>query len=993
MSTNLKMIKFILVIISFAISSLGVYAQPSNNNCAGAIVLFPGSTCVPTSGTTAGATQSQLACSGSATTDVWYTFTATASALNITVAGAASFNAVVQLFSGTCGGSSLACANVTGNGGIETISSTTLNVGVQYWIRVHHFNTTAPSTPTFTICISPPLVEPPCDANSPEPSNSVVPCLNVPKICRLNGFCGTTQGYHATPSATTLTPYTVNTWPQLSAAFCGSIENNSFMRFEANASTVQLRVYGSCTSGTGIQMLAFSYVNPLDCGSGPVTSYGCFSPLAFPSPAAGIPLIFTGMVPGQIYYLMVDGYAGANCNYKIGADFGVQTSATVLPNTASMCLGSSLNLIALGGNGVYSWDPDPALSALVGGNITATPTSLGLHNFVVHSPSTDPACPGSSDTARVTVAAQPTPDAGLNDSICLGQPISLNGTLSNVTNSKQWEYVVPQGTTPTVVFTPNATSLAPSVMVSQPGVYKFIFRETNLICGPYRDTIEVVVLDPNLSITAAEPTCFGYTDGEITVNSAEAIDYSFDSQASWQLSNTGSNYASGTYEACVRDILGCVKCDSVIVPVPAQVTIVVSNDTIVCENGTALISGQGTVGSSFTYHWSQTSNLSAVQAIVSPTNANYYFVYAENQDGCLSDSDSILVSVLPSLSASLTPDYAICPGDNALINATASNGNGGPYNFSWSTLASGAGFTHSINETPLTTTSYQVIVTDACETTPVVLTMIVTVSPVPNPLFTILYDSICENAVFELYNTTAPAMVQTSLWQISDGQVYTNSDTILTNQMSDGNYDVSLTITSPDGCINTTLVNAALISMPRPSANFRYSPGTITAFSTTVILENLSIGNDLSHWTMQYANPAASSDHSPVTIFPEGVVDNYIVQLIAESYFGCTDTMFQIVEVNPEVILYAPNTFTPDDDEFNATWKVFIEGIDPSEFVLIIYNRWGEIVWKTLDPSADWDGTFKGEIVESGSYNWTIRAKDAVSSENHTWQGNVLIIK
>jgi gliding motility-associated-like protein len=983
--------KLILTSVAAVMLSLAVFAQPANNNCSGAIVLTPGASCIPVSGTTASATQSQPACSGSASDDVWYTFTANSNALNVVVTGSPSFNAVVQLFSGSCGGTSMACANATGNGGIETINSTTLVFNTQYWIRVHHFTSTASVNPTFTICVSAPIVEPPCSGNSIEPSNG--PCI-VPKICDLDGFCGSTAGYHATPTATTLTPYTVNTWPQLSTAFCGSIENNSFMRFEADASTVQLRIFGTCATGTGIQMMAFSYANPAGpCGQGNIVSYGCSSPLTFPSPANGILLTFTGMVPGQIYYLMVDGYAGAICDYKIAVVFGVHITATILPGTASMCLGGSLNLTASGGSNSYTWNPNPLLSATVGSNVIVTPTTIGNFSFVVNSPSNDPACPSATDTAFVTVSAEPTPDAGLNDSLCLGQPINLAGTISNAANAVFWE-VVPPSTVPapTITFSPNNTSLSPSVVVDQPGIYKFVLRETSLICGYFRDTIEVVVLDPTLTITPTQPTCFGYTDGEITINSAEAIDYSFDSQTTWQLSNTGINFASGTFEACVRDILGCVTCDSVIVPVPAEVTISVVNDTIVCENGTATLSAQGTIGATFLYHWSQTGDFSAVQ-FISPLAADYYYVYAENQDGCLSQIDSIFVDVLPPLSATLTPDFSICPGDNALMTANAAGGNGGPYSFNWSTLATGTGASHSINESPLVTTNYLVEVSDGCETTHLFLDMDLTVSPLPNPLFTILVDSICEEAIFELYNTTDPGMVQTSVWQISDGQVYTNLDTIQTNEMSDGIYDVSLTITSPDGCVNTLIVNDALWSMPRPTANFRYSPTTITALSTTVTMENLSIGNYSSYWIMESANPAVSSSPAPTTIFPEGVVANYTVQLIAETNFGCTDTMRQLVQVTPEVILYAPNSFTPDNDEFNATWKIYIEGIETAEFNLKVYNRWGEKVWESSDPLAEWDGTYKGEIVASGSYNWTIRAKDAYSGNYRIWRGNVLIIK
>jgi gliding motility-associated-like protein len=328
-----------------------------------------------------------------------------------------------------------------------------------------------------------------------------------------------------------------------------------------------------------------------------------------------------------------------------------------------------------------------------------------------------------------------------------------------------------------------------------------------------------------------------------------------------------------------------------------------------------------------------------------------------------------------------------------MITATASDGNGGPYFFDWSTAASGSGTSHSINESPAVTTNYQVEVSDGCETTHLFLDMDLTVSPVPNPMFNVVEDSICEKAIFELHNTTDPGMVQSSLWQISDGQVYSNLDTIITNSMNDGIYDVSLTITSPDGCVNVTTVNGALRSMPRPTASFRYSPGTVTALNTAVTMDNLSIGNDISHWYSQYGNPSVTTATNPVIVLPEGVVDNYIVQLIAETNFGCTDTVSQIIKVSPEVILYAPNTFTPDDDEFNATWKISIEGVESEGFELKVYNRWGEVVWKSFDPTAEWDGTFKGEVAATGVYNWTIKAKDSNTGENHVWRGNVLLMK
>ncbi|MBI4647220.1 MAG: hypothetical protein HY738_11700 [Bacteroidia bacterium] len=102
---------------------------PTNDNCSGAIELTVyGTSCGgATTGNVALATQSQAGCTGTANDDLWYQFTATATAHNITVTSSANFDAVAQLFSGACGSlTSVSCMNITGTG--ETEGATALTV-------------------------------------------------------------------------------------------------------------------------------------------------------------------------------------------------------------------------------------------------------------------------------------------------------------------------------------------------------------------------------------------------------------------------------------------------------------------------------------------------------------------------------------------------------------------------------------------------------------------------------------------------------------------------------------------------------------------------------------------------------------------------------------------------------------------------------------------------------------------------------------------------
>lgn len=69
----------------------------------------------------------------------------------------------------------------------------------------------------------------------------------------------------------------------------------------------------------------------------------------------------------------------------------------------------------------------------------------------------------------------------------------------------------------------------------------------------------------------------------------------------------------------------------------------------------------------------------------------------------------------------------------------------------------------------------------------------------------------------------------------------------------------------------------------------------------------------------------------------------------------------------PQLNYYIPNTFTPDGNQYNQTWQpIFTSGFDPMNFNLVVYNRWGQIVWESYNPAADWDGTYNGFPVQDG---------------------------
>ena len=119
------------------------------------------------------------------------------------------------------------------------------------------------------------------------------------------------------------------------------------------------------------------------------------------------------------------------------------------------------------------------------------------------------------------------------------------------------------------------------------------------------------------------------------------------------------------------------------------------------------------------------------------------------------------------------------------------------------------------------------------------------------------------------------------------------------------------------------------------------------------------------------------------------------------TFGGCTDTDTVLVTVNDgcnpddEVIFWVPNTFTPEGDQFNQTFKpIFYSGFDPFEYDLYIYNRWGQLIWESHDVKVGWDGTFyDGNKIADGTYIWKIKFKVLSNDEKRTALGHVNVLR
>ena len=97
---------------------------------------------------------------------------------------------------------------------------------------------------------------------------------------------------------------------------------------------------------------------------------------------------------------------------------------------------------------------------------------------------------------------------------------------------------------------------------------------------------------------------------------------------------------------------------------------------------------------------------------------------------------------------------------------------------------------------------------------------------------------------------------------------------------------------------------------------------------------------------------------------------SYVVTFTDEN--GCVAQ--DVIHIAIDAIIFLPNTFTPDQDQFNPTFKPKGENI--VEFHMIIFNRWGEIMFETYNFEMGWDGTYGGKVCPDGTYIWVIEYTD-----------------
>lgn len=473
---------------------------------------------------------------------------------------------------------------------------------------------------------------------------------------------------------------------------------------------------------------------------------------------------------------------------------------------------------------------------------------------------------------------------------------------------------------------------------------------------------------------------------------------------------SGSPSDTGTYNYIVTTTGTCeqVSDTGIIVVTPdATISLTSANDNqTVCINTpvvdiTYSIGGGGTNATVTGLPTGVTGSFSnGIFTITGQPTSIGTFNYTVNTSGtCVQTSATGIITLHDSLHTTppTVTDDTICPKHSTtLAIASATGGSGVGYTYSWydnsNTLI---GSDQSITVTPLSSPStYTVVVGDNCTTPTISHNVTVYWSPVPVPSFVANNISGCYPVLTSFTNTTSSlANINNVTWSFGDGA--TSNDIVNTSHQynTPGCYNVTLSVTSTNGCSRDTTIPNLVCAFDYPIADFTMDPQPTDVTNPYINFTNQTLGATEYYWNFTSGIPSSSQELHPSVEFPSDSVGTYLVELAVTNSHGCTDTVYKTVVINGLYLIYIPNTFTPNGDGNNDFFRPLGEGVDWKEYHLMIFDRWGEKLFETKDYTEGWDGKYNGNLVQSDVYIWKIKAKELYRNIYTEHQGHINVIR
>lgn len=495
-----------------------------------------------------------------------------------------------------------------------------------------------------------------------------------------------------------------------------------------------------------------------------------------------------------------------------------------------------------------------------------------------------------------------------------------------------------------------STEESPSYTYGNPGTYevKLYAESINSCLSPDSTTLTIeVVGEPVLTAEEPEPICPGdplqlFVDGADEYQWTPASAVSDPTAADPEFIGTGSTTLT---------VLGTTPCGSQEITVQVTVgsdAMEVSDDVSICPGQSVQLSAAGAAS----YLWEPAESLNdpnIANPTASPAETTTYTVTGISADDC-DAIETVTVVVLPPPPI-LQGDSVHVSCNGAAVQIAVSGANV----YSWSPSEGLSNTTESTTTAlPATTTTYTVTGANACGEDAMDITVLVNEIQV-----SLSTDSIvCHRTPFQVSASGGTAYI----WQ--PAELFANHQAQQTTASIGQPTVIKVTGYDADGCFSTA--DQLVMLYPRP---------IITAGRDRIIRygDEIEIESNSIFPIVWEPSPYLSCLHCNHPLVNTLETTTFYATITSDD--GCVerDSVTVFVQGN----LYVPNAFTPDGDGINDLFKA--EGLDIVEFQMEVFNRWGELVFRTDDITQGWNGAMMGSdyYCPAGMYPYKIRAREA----------------
>lgn len=647
-------------------------------------------------------------------------------------------------------------------------------------------------------------------------------------------------------------------------------------------------------------------------------------------------------------------------------------------NNNTICSGGS-TILGASGASTYSWSPPTGLSAVSGASVIANPTITTVYQV---SGTSLTGCK-SLAASQVTVTVNNTPTLFLNSTspggvICQGSSTALSAAGAS---SYSWSPATGLSATSgaNVVASPSVTT---------------IYTVTSMVSGscsgsPAVGTITVSVnAVPTLTTAAATNTtiCEG-SSLPLTIGGASSYSWS---PATGLNTTTGPSVIASptvttTYSVLGTSSNGCSNSSN-----PSVFTISVTPSPVLSLSSTSATnticrgaSISYAVSGGSTYSWSPSAGLSTTTGpivIANPTATTVYTVVSTGTGGCTNTLSpltfTLTVNSAPSVSVSTSlPGYSLCVGSNIPLQAS------GASSYTWSPSASLSSATGAnVIASPSVTTVYTVVAESAAACTNTTSPFTITVTVNPKPVISLVLadgnDTLCLGKSTTI-NVAGSATSYT--WSNgANGQSVTVTPTVSTV------YNV--VSTNSQGC--TASGSAFIVVVDPVSLTVNISGYAVTTPLNTQVTSNVAAGalpNTPAAIviTQGPAHGTASISNGVITYMPSSNYDgtDTVYYALCDAYCSTVCSRAKLV-ITIESDVRVPGILSPNGDGVHDHF--FIKGLSKyANPELVIFNRWGNVVYSAKPYANDWDGQsssnglkLSGSTVLDGTYYYILSLEE-----------------